>query len=623
MNNRIIGTKTGDKNPDKDFGDESYWADFRTEVGIAPNYGFPAYLEDAAFVEHLPAQNNLGVLYYFGKNRDQDYRKAAYWFKKAADKGFGVSQYNLGFLYLHGRGVQQDDTLAFEWFLKAAEQGYGIAQYHVSQCYAIGRGTEYSIKDEYRWLKKAAEAGNPLAQFKLGKFSTEEILLKEIFGDSDDSKSQLQKKINWLVAAAVQGYAPAQIKLGNYYQHGYDFKKDYKKAFEWYLKAAEQGHSRGQYYLGNCYYHGIGIERNFSEAVKWFYLAAEQGDSDAQYNLGLYYHNEENTKSISIDLGAAVKWYIKAAEQGNVDALYQLIKLYKRGFEACSEYQEAVPCFLKAAERGNADAQYQLGLIYAQGFGGGGDTSRQEALTWIRKAAEQGNADALYHLGQPFEDGTEDKEIRQCYYKAAELGHEKACFALGKAYLHGSCQGIKVSQDHNMAFRYLARAAKQKKSYILGELAVCYLCGLGVQKNLPFAIDIFQSLALRKYEIPPISLAAKMGLAKMYLAGEGVKKNEGNVLYYLYSIKDFRPYFKSSQLYRFDKCLRLNDRKLIQWVTEKASEGDARAQTIIGLYHFCRSDYEESRKWLTLAAEQDDPRAKAILAGRKKADMQE
>jgi TPR repeat protein len=623
MNNINILPHKGAKDPNTDFGTESFWADFRVEVGIAPKYGFPDDLETAALVGELEAQNNLGVLYYTGKNMEQDYEQAAYWFAKAAEEGFAVSQYNLGLLNMQGKGLERDDTLSFQWFLKAAEQGYGIAQYRLSQCYANGKGTEFSIKNEYKWLKKAADSGNPLAQYNLGKFSTEEILLKEIFGDSDDPNSQVQKKIKWLVTAAAQGYAPAQIKLGNYYQHGCGLKKDYKKAVSWYLKAAEQEYSRGQYYMGSCYYNGIGLKQNFKKAVDWFILAAEKGDSDAQFNLGLCYHNSEDAENNAINLDEAVKWYLKAAEQGNVDALYQLIRLSKQNFEACHYLKEAVSCFRKAAEQGNADAQYQIGLIYERGFGVDHTADKQEAVAWFRKAAEQGNAEAQYHLGQSFEQGTEDGEAAKWYYEAAENGHEKACFSLGKAFLHGSCNNIKVTPDHNKAIKYLSRASKQRKSYILGELAVCYLCGFGVKRNLAFAIDIFQSLALRDYEIPPISLAAKMALAKMYLAGEGVKTNEENTLYYLYSIKDFLPYFTASKVYKFEECLKLKDKDLFQWLNRKASEKDIRSQAILGLYHLCRENFEQAKKWYQLAADQGDLRAKAALSGKHKDKLQQ
>ena len=148
----------------------------------------------------------------------------------------------------------------------------------------------------------------------------------------------------------------------------------------------------------------------------------------------------------------------------------------------------------------------------------------------------------------------------------------------------------------------------------MGELAVCYLCGFGVKRNLTFAIDIFQSLALREYEIPPISLAAKMALAKMYLAGEGVKKNEENTLYYLYSIKDFLPYFTASKVYRLEECLKLKDEDLFQWLNRKASEKDSRSQAILGLYYFSRKNFEQAEKWYELAADQGDLRAKAALS---------
>ena len=616
MGNTATVKNIDENNQFKNSGEDSYWTNITPEVGIAHDYGFPVALEKDAQDGNLQAQNNLGVQYYLGRKRPQDYKNAADWFTKAAEKGFAVSQYNLGIMYLHGKYFTQDDPLSFEWLLKAAEQGYGIAQYHISQCYAIGRGAELSIKDKLNWLKKAAQSGYALAQHAIGKFSTEEILLKEIFGDSSPT-GQVQEKINWLVAAALQGYAPSQIALGNYYQYGYGFKQNFKKAVNWYSKAAEQGHSRGQYYLGNCFYHGIGVARSINKAVKLFHNAAEQGDSDAQFALGLYYHNSEDPKGDNTNLSMAAKWYLKAAELGNVDALIQLIKISQQDPEICHSFKEAVPYFRKAAEQGNADAQYHLGLIYERGFGDELHYNYLEAETWIRKAAEQGNVDALYHLGQAYERGMLEPEIIKWYYGAAAHGHEKACFVLGKAYLHGSCYSIKVPQDHSKAFTYLTRASAQRKLYVIGELAICYLCGLGVRKNLSFAIDSFQSIAIRKQEIPPISIVAKMALAKMYLAGEGVNKNEHNTLYYLYNIKDFLPYFSGSQLYKLEGYLKLNDRDLFQWLTEKASGGDVRSQSILGLYYFCHQNYEKSNKWYQLAAKQGDLKAIAYLSENK------
>ena len=597
-----------------DFGSESYWADYKNEVGIAQRYGFPPDIEQEALKGEARAQNNLGVLYYLGKNRNQDYKKAADWFTAAAEKGFAISQYNLGVMYQQEKGFKKDDKLAFDWFMKAAEQGYAIAQYQVSKYSADGTGKECKNSFQSNWLKKAADSGNPLAQYTLGKFSTEEILSKEIFGEDNEAKSQVQNRINWLVRAAIQGYAPAQIKLGNYYQYGYGLKQDNKKAALWYFKAASDGYSRGQYYLGNCLYNGIGTKRDIQEAVKWLYNAAIQEDIDAQFALGYYFLNDADKKDKRTNLGEAAKWYLKAAEQGNIDALDQLIKLSEQNPEIYHNLKEAIPFFRKAAEQGNPEAQFQLGLIYEHSLGDELHYNFLEAETWIRKAAEQGNVNALYYLGKAFEQGERNQEIVKWYYEAAERGHETACFILGKAYLHGICYGIKVMQDFDKAFKYLTCASAKRKPHIIGELAVCYLCGLGVQRNLTFAIDIFQALALRSVEIPPISIVAKMALAKMSLTGEGVEKNEENVLFYLYSIKDFLPYINGSEVYKLDGFLKLDDKDLFQWLAQKGTAGDVRSQSILGLYYFCRKNLDMSQHWYQLAADKGDLKAKAFLA---------
>ena len=52
-----------------------------------------------------------------------DYRAAAQWFRKAADRGVADSQYNLGILYARGIGVDQNLAESYKWFALAAQQG--------------------------------------------------------------------------------------------------------------------------------------------------------------------------------------------------------------------------------------------------------------------------------------------------------------------------------------------------------------------------------------------------------------------------------------------------------------------------------------------------------------------
>jgi hypothetical protein len=68
-------------------------------------------------------QFQLGLCYENGSGVEQDYGKAADWYRKAAEKGEVSAQNNLGVLLHYGHGVQQDDVEAYAMFCVAAEGG--------------------------------------------------------------------------------------------------------------------------------------------------------------------------------------------------------------------------------------------------------------------------------------------------------------------------------------------------------------------------------------------------------------------------------------------------------------------------------------------------------------------
>ena len=67
--------------------------------------------------------HNLAVLDADGGGKGADYKSAAQWFRKAADRGVADSQFNLGILYARGIGVEQNLAESFKWFSLAAAQG--------------------------------------------------------------------------------------------------------------------------------------------------------------------------------------------------------------------------------------------------------------------------------------------------------------------------------------------------------------------------------------------------------------------------------------------------------------------------------------------------------------------
>lgn len=77
--------------------------------------------------------------------------------------------------------------------------------------------------------------------------------------------------------AALEGYAPAQARLGDIL----DKSEEDKEAVEWYRKAAVQGHAAGEYGLGQMYLKGEGVEKDVEKARTYIQLAAEKNNLQA------------------------------------------------------------------------------------------------------------------------------------------------------------------------------------------------------------------------------------------------------------------------------------------------------------------------------------------------------
>jgi TPR repeat protein len=66
---------------------------------------------------------NLGVSYFYGNGVPQDYKKAVYYYQRAAALGHSFGQYNLAVALEQGKGIQQDMSRAIMFFEKSAKAG--------------------------------------------------------------------------------------------------------------------------------------------------------------------------------------------------------------------------------------------------------------------------------------------------------------------------------------------------------------------------------------------------------------------------------------------------------------------------------------------------------------------
>lgn len=105
--------------------------------------------------------------------------------------------------------------------------------------------------------------------------------------------------------AALAGYAPAQVRLGDIL----DKSEEDQEAAEWYRKAAAQGNAAGEFGLGQMYLKGEGVEKDVEKARTYIRLAAEKNELLAVVMMMNAYRT--GTMGIEPDAGKADEWEAK------------------------------------------------------------------------------------------------------------------------------------------------------------------------------------------------------------------------------------------------------------------------------------------------------------------------
>lgn len=198
--------------------------------------------EDAANNGYVPAYEAIGELYYNGvmdvygngQGIERDYKKAAYWFEKAAEY------------------VDYDEELFIKIGLIYEWGGYGI---------------EADPEKTVKWLLKSAESGDCGAQKSIGYCYYE-------LGDTE-------KALFWKGKAAEGGGAEEWCSLGALYED----LEDYQNAAVWYKKAADANDEFALSYLAQLYFDGKGVSQDKAKAKELWQKSAALGFADAKQAL--------------------------------------------------------------------------------------------------------------------------------------------------------------------------------------------------------------------------------------------------------------------------------------------------------------------------------------------------
>jgi TPR repeat protein len=277
-------------------------------------------LTDDADRKDAEALAALGWMYQEGMGRPTDLKKAADFYKEAAEQGYAPVDTIVAGVYLQGKLGEVNRAEAERLLTKAAERGYAEAQVSLGELFDEYTGRKNPTGKDFKraqpWYQKAADQGHGRALYRLGLIQL-------------DGKGVAKNPVeaNRLFQASVQKGTDDFLKglyndLGYVYERGLGVKQDVQQCLKYYKMAADLGSPEAQFNLGS-----ISLEKNQEkDAYKWFVMAAKQGHAMAQNNLGAFHAAGRGVKK---SLDDAEKWFLMAAQQGDPSAAENLKKLQR------------------------------------------------------------------------------------------------------------------------------------------------------------------------------------------------------------------------------------------------------------------------------------------------------
>lgn len=343
----------------------------------------------------------------------------------------------------------------------------------------------------------------------------------DIVSNIDKSRVDLIKAVYWLNKAADQGYALAQVSLGQLFEQGKGVKYDLSQALFWYKKAATQGDKNAQGALDDLQEtidkgNGSLLELRFLDILQ-FLLRKDTSISE---------------KSVSSYQKDIIKWNHtnkNAAFKGDLVALVRLAtQIYYKQVNKNMDY--AAFFFNQAANKNHAIAQYYLGVLYETGQGFKKDI--QKAIVWYGKSAKQNLKEAKYELARISYYGLGVKKdlnyAFKLYLQAAKQGDAQSQTMVGFMYLEGEV----VAKNYEQAFYWSKKSAEQNESVGKSNLAELFRDGKGVAINYERALSLYLS-------------AAKDGIAEaqyqtglFYQQGKGTQKDLVKATYWFKKASD-------------------------------------------------------------------------------------
>lgn len=376
-------------------------------------------------------------------------------------------------------------------------------------------------------------------------------------------------------AAAVTA-DPQNARLNYQAGRAYRQSKDFAKAFYYFDRASSLGSLRAAVAVADAYSTGAGVAKDFDKAVELYTRAASRGDPEAVVEIGRYY-----SKGPKKNVDLAVNW-LTSVETG--EAFMALGNLY------LTEVQNdaiALKWYRKAAELKMPHAYRLLGEAYSLGRGVPQDA--EEALMWD-KLAWEALPQVTTKIARYYQLAGDTEQMLQWLERGAARGDALSAGALGRIYRYSE-----TDRDFAKAMTWFQKADELGDKIALVEIGRMYQDGLGVQQDIPRAIDYYR-IAIEKGALVywEIANAYQLLSPSDYRSAfewhkKGAEAGASSVM------------FNLAANYRDGKGVKQNYKEALVWFKKAAELGDKDAMNQVGIfYHDGRGtklNYIEAGRW--------------------------
>lgn len=272
--------------------------------------------------------------------------------KKAAS-GTPDEQLKLGFVYAIGIEGKPNYRKALYWYEKAALQGDYMGCYMAYVLYVEGMGTKRDLAKAEKWAKKLVASDK----------SEGYLLLGALYDEGSGSRRNYAKAAEYYSKVDTDGADIGRdYRLGMFYLEGKGVKADKAKALTYLEEAADHRDNHAAFQLGMMYYEGRGVEQDEEKALRYF-DAATYKRSPGMFNFGpdlfgdAYLPGFEYTRGMGKLMG----------KDPNVraEAYYMMGLIAERGRGVTKNLDYAMRCYEDAVEEGHLLARQRLAVLKA------------------------------------------------------------------------------------------------------------------------------------------------------------------------------------------------------------------------------------------------------------------